>query len=526
MTFEDNVTQINELIAKYPKRFSQELKKNIELFKLVDSAIGSSIAEKAYNYLTHNSESVCKLGNTKTFNSISTGYKFCGSTNKCACAKAAVSQKVKDTVSLKTIEEKTATNVKRTATLIESYGVTNAGQLSTSKANHTAFYENTNNVETVSSKIKATKKLLHGSENWNNIEQIKATFKEKCTTEYWATRFNNQNYFVLNDASQLKTLYETLSVDEIADKLDVHKQTVYRYLNQHSIRVQYRSSEELEVVRFLTELGITRIVTNSRSILPSRKELDIYLPDYNLAIEYNGVYWHHEDIPHITKTYHMDKFKECQSLGIQLITVFSNFWNYKKDIVKRTIQNKLGLSTNSIAGRKCQVEEVNTATAREFLNSNHVQGYTTSSNNYGLFYNTELVALMTFGKSRVGIGKQEDGYELIRFASSKRVAGGASKLLSHFVKLHAPSKIVSYSDNEWSNGNLYAALNFTLEKEIPPSYWYLLPRTEQLMHRFNFAKHKLVEKGFDLSLTEREITKQMGLMKIWDCGKLRWVKQY
>lgn len=259
-------------------------------------------------------------------------------------------------------------------------------------------------------------------------------------------------------------------------------------------------------------------------MIPSVREIDIFLPEFNIAIEYNGVYWHHEDIPHISKSYHYDKYIECEKLGIQLITIFSNFWNSKKDIVKNTIINKLGISQNTIFARKCIIKEVSSSESKQFLETYHIQGYTTSSFRYGLFHNNSLVSLMTFGKTRIGIGKNDDGIELIRYASSSRVIGGASKLLKHFIKLHNPTKIISYSDNEWSNGKLYNTLGFTLEKNIPPSYWFVTPRSERMYHRFNFSKQKLKDKGHDVEkFSVKEIHQQLGLLKIWDCGKKRWV---
>jgi hypothetical protein len=210
-------------------------------------------------------------------------------------------------------------------------------------------------------------------------------------------------------------------------------------------------------------------------------------------------------------------------MGIQLITIFSNFWLHQQEIVKKILINKVGLDTNRVFARHCKIGIPGKAEAKLFLVNNHIQGYTTSSIQYGLYRNDELLALMTFGKTRLGMGKQEDGHELIRYASSNRIVGGASKLLAHFIKSHNPSKIISYSDNEWSNGNLYAQLGFTLDRDIKSSYWFLSPKKDKLMHRFNFAKQKLVKMGYDSALTERQITAQMGLLKVWDCGKKRWV---
>jgi hypothetical protein len=136
-------------------------------------------------------------------------------------------------------------------------------------------------------------------------------------------------------------LYKNNNVYDIAKITNVHVQTVFKYLNYHGITTPYKSSEENEIVRFLKNNNITNIVRNSRSILPSKKELDIFLPDYNIAIEYNGIYWHHEDVQTITKDYHYNKFQECLDNNIRLITVFSSFWKSKKKIVENIILKQI-----------------------------------------------------------------------------------------------------------------------------------------------------------------------------------------
>lgn len=517
--------QILDILSEYgPKHFTKKIKNTPELYEIIEPCPGNTISEKVYNYL-HPYENICKYGNNKNFNSINNGYRFCGKTSVCKCAKESVSKKCKEIKDSYSKEQKTLIHEKRVNTTMSKYGVSNNGQLSHAIETRKELYSNKEAVSKITQQVKQTKLELYGDENYNNINQIKETWKEKYTMDYWAERLDNEDYKHLYDKEYMENLIKQHDPIEISNMLNVHVQTVYRYLNTHGIRDPYKSMTEIELVGFLQSLGISNIIRNTRKLIPSGKEIDIYLPDYNLAIEYDGVYWHHEDVPHITRTYHKDKFIECQILGIQLITIFSTFWINKKDIVKQLLINKLGINTTSIFARKCIIKSLETYEIKDFLNSNHIQGYTTSSINYGLYHNDELISVMTFGKcnSRIGIGKQEDGFELIRYASSKRVVGGASKLLNHFIKEHRPNKIVSYSNNEWSDGNMYKVLGFELETEIKPSYCYISPNGSKMYHRFNYSKQKLVKKGFDKSLTEREITKQLKLLKLWDCGKKRWV---
>lgn len=520
---EDNISKnvIQELINTKPKHYAKIIQNKPELLAILVNIDGNTIPEKVYNYL-NDTTAICKYGNRKKLNTITTGYKFCGKASQCQCTREAVSSNVSISKQQYTTEKNQEINHKRKLTILSTYGVENIGQADSTKIAHRQAYTNKDLVDGYVLKAKQTKLAKYGDENFTNIEKMKATFKEKYSVDYWCERLNNDNLKILNDKNQLEELYKNHSIVELADLLQVHIQTIYKYLNVHNLRNPFQSSEEFEIAQFIESLGVT-VIRNTRKLLPSRREIDIYLPDFNIAIEYNGIYWHHEDVAHITKTYHYDKFVECEQLGIQLITVFSTFWLYKKDIVKQSIINKLGIVSDKIPARKCIISKLATKDIRDFLNSHHIQGYTTSSFNYGLLYNNVLVAVMTFGNTRIGVGKREDGFELIRFASSVRVIGGAGKLLSHFIKTHKPEKIISYSDNEWSDGNLYKTLGFTLETVIKPSYWYVKPRENKIYHRFNFAKQKLVQLGYNSALTERAITKEMGLLKLWDCGKKRWV---
>ncbi|MFA5625780.1 MAG: hypothetical protein WC966_12150 [Bradymonadales bacterium] len=504
-----------------PKNLASALKRDPALLEWVNRHYGVSLSERVYNALRP-LEHTCERGQKKRFNSVTAGYRFCGKASECQCARESVAAKVSAAKNSLTSEQKTRINEKRSATNLEKYGVVNTGQTQTAKENHKAVYADHEKVAEISARVAQTKIANHGTASYNNPDKIRQTFKQKRTDGYWVNRYPDKDIACLESKDELTRLFESMTVVEIAETLGVHIQTVYRYLNQHNIREPFKSVDEKEVEQFLLSLGITNIVRNSRKILPSRRELDFFLPDYDIAIEYNGVYWHHEDVAHITRDYHWKKFKECEELGIQLITIFSNFWHLKKAIVKTTLTNKLLRSTNKIYGRRCSVKLISSKAAKDFLNQYHIQGYTPAQIVYGLYHNDSLTAVMSFSKTRTAIGNSSDDYELVRFASSTRVVGGASKLLAQFRKDYPDASIISYSDNEWSTGNLYRQLEFTLEKEIPASYWYLKPNEHRLYHRYTFNKQKLIKLGYSSSLTEAQITREMGLLKVWDCGKKKW----
>lgn len=523
----NEIEQLRKLINEYPKHYSKILQKNeclLNWVKVTSILKTDNIPEMVASIL-HNDTGYCEYGNKKKFNSINTGFRFCGPSNTCKCAHKSVSAKVSIAKSKRTKEQIKAENQKRINTSLEKYGVKNNGLLQTAKDNHKKLYSDRLLVTEISTQIKNTKKRNHGNPNFNNREKAKNTCKKKYGFDNpWLNRENNinPNLIYLYDKIELEKLYPTFSVHEIADKLKVHVQTVYRYLGIHSLKDPYQSSFEKEIIAYLKTLGIDNIITNTRSVI--RKELDIFLPDHNLAIEYNGEYWHHDQIPHISKTYHYDKFKQCQEKNITLFTIFGNSWETKKQIWKNKIKSKLNLYSTKVFARNTSVVSLSSKETIKFLNNNHVQGYCISQIAYGLQHDNKIIAIMTFSKSRTGIGKNRGAgaYELVRYATSCPVIGGASKLLAAFKRQHSPNIIISYSDNQYSQGNLYKILGFQLENEISNGYWYYDPKTKKTYHRYKFTKHKLINEGFDPNKTEKQIMQERGFLRIYDCGTKTW----
>jgi hypothetical protein len=518
---------IQEIIENHPKHFNRMIKNNPIYWEWVLEHSQVSILNTSAQIYSavHNTSGICTKGNQQKFDSIKNGFKFCGTTANCQCAKESVSQKVIKAKASRTKEQIEQENKKRAITSLERYNVTNNGQTPKALLNHLMCYKDQEKVKSINEKIKNTKLVNHGSKSFNNRKQAIATNLKKYGVENtWmlTEHKQNPNLQLLKNIDYIKTIFPKFTVEEIADQLNVHPQTVYYYLGMHGLREPYKSTFEQEIVSFLKEHGIEKIITNSRSIIG--KEIDVYLPEFDLAIEYNGEYWHHDAIPHINKTYHYEKFKDCENRQITLFTIFGNSWKHKKDIWKNKILAKLGKAPKVFA-RKTQLVELSPKETKTFLDQNHVQGYCVSQIGYGLVEDNMLVAVMTFSKNRSGIGKKrsDTDYELVRYASSKTVVGGASKLLKHFIKMHSPTNIVSYSDNQYSIGALYKQLGFLLEHENKAGYWYFNPATKKQYHRYQFTKHKLIKDGFDPDKTEAQIMKERGFLKIWDCGSRTWV---
>lgn len=301
------------------------------------------------------------------------------------------------------------------------------------------------------------------------------------------------------------------------------------------------SMPEKEILGFLLSLGLekSQIKTNIRGVIRgesrnSYKELDFYLPDYKLAIEYNGSYYHSEVKK--TKEYHVEKYNLCEELGIRLISVFEMDWNNAKDKIKDLIKYSI-LPKTKIPARKCEVKHVPEQQAYAFYNLYHIQSKSRLAKiNLGLYYKDELVSVMGFGSSSFHNRQINEGdYELHRFVtkSGYTVVGGASKLLIYFEKEYHPKFLLSYSWNDWYNGRLYTKLGFLLDKNVPPDYyWYLngecINKRKCRLKGLQKKYPELYQESIDNKASNKEdyIMEKLGSIKVYRSGSKRWVKKY
>ena len=279
------------------------------------------------------------------------------------------------------------------------------------------------------------------------------------------------------------------------------------------------SNKELEVKSFIQNiLPNKEIIANDRkTIYPL--ELDIYIPDKNLAIEFNGDYWHSEYYK--DKNYHLDKTLKCNSKGIKLIHIFEHEWDFRRPIVESILRNALGLIENHIYARKCFVSEISQREYSNFLELNHIQGSIVSKYRYGLFYQNELVSVIGFGSSRFKKGE----IELHRFCSkiNTSVIGGFSKLIKYFMNQNICSEFITYVDRSKFDAKGYFKIGFKILSETDSSYFYA--REGEILSRYQCQKHKLSKllENYDPSLSESDNMILNGYTKVYDCGTLKLV---
>lgn len=284
------------------------------------------------------------------------------------------------------------------------------------------------------------------------------------------------------------------------------------------------SLEEKELLSYIKSIYDGEILENCNSVLPGF-ELDIYLPELKIAIEYNGLYWHSVNSANNRLPKHIDnKFRYGHKEGVSILTIFSDEWINKKEIVKSRLLSRLSTTLKPIHARKCTIQHISSELKNNFLNCYHIQGKDISRHRYGAFFNNELIAVMTFTKTNMVKGGDGSTVELNRFCikSGIRVTGIAGKLFKAFIKEHKPSSIISFSDNRWGDGKLYQALGFSLVAQTPPTYYYTNDYKHRT-HRSVFMKHKLTKSAnYSPEKTEFDIMRLDGWDWIYDCGSTKW----
>ena len=283
------------------------------------------------------------------------------------------------------------------------------------------------------------------------------------------------------------------------------------------------SRPEEEIMIYLSKLSPQQ---HNREIMNDGKEIDIYIPSLRLGIEFNGLYWHSEALGK-DKNYHLNKLNKCNKQGIRLIQIFEDEWINHREICKSKLKQICGLNHNpKIFARRCEICEIKDKNeAYKFLDANHIQGRTGFNVAIGAYYNSNLIAVMTFKKEKEGY------WDLNRFATDihYQCVGVGGKLFKHFIRNYDFAEIKSFADRRWTTDptdNLYIKLGFDFDSFVEPTYWYYNQKVNlhKRFHKFGFRKQSLHKQyGFPLEMTEREMTESLGYTRIWDCGLIKYV---
>jgi len=470
--------ELLNLIKCKPKHYVKLVLKNPSMLEwvLTNSLIDSAHLPSMIFSALYQESNICKNGNIKKFDRISTGFIGCGLANNCKCTLENISKNVSKTKEHTPSEKKQLANTKRKETMIQKYGV--------------EFNSQRNDMKDI----------------WKR-PKISPVIHEKLSNQAW-----------LDNEYNIKKR----SLSEIAYELGIDYTTVSSYCKKFNFTIRpssMRSVEECEIVSFINDLGFTTDISNRTLISP--KELDILIPRANLSIELNGLWWHsyHPELGIPEDRYrHLNKTISVNNAGYSLMHITDFDWHTKKPIIKSMIKSRLGINSR-IHGRKCVIREIDKETEKDFLNTYHIQGFISSYIAFGLFLADDLIMMMSIGKSRYNSAYD---YEILRMCTKSdiTVIGGVSKLVSYLKGKLPNSVIVSYCDFSKGNGQGYLAAGFTKEGISQPGYCWT--NGDIIISRYKTQKHNLSSflPSFDASLSESKNMFNAKYRRYWDCGNI------
>ena len=288
---------------------------------------------------------------------------------------------------------------------------------------------------------------------------------------------------------------------------------------------------EETIIKFLNENNITYVLRDRQIIKPL--EIDIYLPDFKVGIETNGLIWHTFYHGGKSRSYHLNKLNKCAERGVRLINLYEDDIQnkHKLRIIKDRLLVMLCKPSQRIFSRKCIFTEISKQEAQSFCDANHLNGYSLSSHHYGLKYNGELVFVATLLRRKArGFIKNANttqGYELVRLCSLNNIliVGGISKIIKNACN-QLKEDIFSFCDTDWGFTTAYTAAGFKSLSHTGPGFYYVF--NNKRYSRFHFAKFKLKKlfTNYSDELSERENCINNKIDTLYTTGSNKYIYYY
>lgn len=280
------------------------------------------------------------------------------------------------------------------------------------------------------------------------------------------------------------------------------------------------SKAQIEIYEYVKEC-CNDAVLNDRSIL-SPKELDVYVPSKNFAIEFNGLYYH-SDLNGAESNKHQVKSEECARLNVKLFHVFEDEWKHKKEIIKSMIDHRLRCSRIKVNARSCELVELTPCEeVKNFFNVSHIDG---TGGRYDVAFvlrtNNVIVAALTLRKPFSK--KWKNTIEVARFscALNHSIPGAMSRLLfaaTRWAKQQGYAQILSYVDQRFGGHDVYKHADFVKVSETPVRFWWT-----DLAKLVRYPRQKFVASSKE-NKTETDVAKEAGVHKIYGCKNTIMIK--
>ena len=350
-----------------------------------------------------------------------------------------------------------------------------------------------------------------------HIHHIDVWKDDEIFTKFIIDMNNQKNIFLkINDISK----YFNVSNTSILQRIKTLDLCEYFYIHPSNLEIKFK--------QFLSQYNISYDIHNRKIIYnPTTRrysEID-FLCDDNIGFEINDIVSHsftnNDSYAHNDKMYHFNKTINAKEKDIRLIHIWE--WELRNEDewnkLSNWILNLLNNNKNKIGARKCTIKEVLVNEEKEFLNAYHLQGYKKSEVCLGLYYNDELIQLMSFSKPRYNKNYQ---YELLRLCTKYgySIIGGANKLMKVFIAHYNPKSIISYCNLDKFTGDVYEKIGFKLLKNTGPQHiWCNKDMKHFTQSSLNWiGADKMIGTNYGKGTDNEEIVKQYGYVSIYNCG--------
>ena len=263
--------------------------------------------------------------------------------------------------------------------------------------------------------------------------------------------------------------------------------------------------------RYIESLGY-EVQSSNRKVLKG-KEIDIYIPNLKVGIEFNGVYWHSEGGGKKDTQYHFNKWSNCGKVGVELIQIWEDDWVANPELVLKSLNRRLAAKGDSSPAANLTTRSISQEDAENFLNANELGGFKAGTHYHGSVDGDGNIQSV-FSLDRVG-----SKMNIVQYVSNADANGDLKELLQHATETHGVSSFTVTVDNCHGEGAIYKNTGFTEVKVEPANYKYLvrgkrISSSEYTTNKFRDDPALEWEEG----LTEKELADLNGLNRIWDAG--------
>ena len=370
-------------------------------------------------------------------------------------------------------------------------------------------------------KIAHTKLERYGDPRYNNKAKTKQTNLKKygvtCTLANKEIK-ERANKTLFNNFDTYKTMH-SIEIKEKVKQTNLKKYGVPYYCmtdkcRNSSITVSKPNKE-------FSDLLFQEKINNELEFKINNMSYDLHILDTDILIElnptpYHNITWHPYNKPK-DKYYHYNKTRLANENNYRCIHIWD--WDNKEKMINILKPKEI------LYARKLELKNISKQEANEFLDRYHLQNRCNGNIvNLGLYYNNELVQIMTFGKPRYN---KNYTWELLRLCTNNKykIVGGSKRLFKAFLQSYKGT-IISYCDNSKFTGKVYNDLGFKLKSYgNPVKHWYNIKEnihiTDNLLRQRGFDQ--LFNTNYGKGTSNEKLMLEHGFVEIYDCGQSTYI---